>query len=78
MVFKEIIAVYSENHTKPINTKLSISVNADGSYTYRSALMVKIIALDRPLLILKTQLISHVCNIVYKQNCSLPSLQSLK
>jgi hypothetical protein len=25
MVFKEIIAVYSENHTKPINTKYSIT-----------------------------------------------------
>jgi hypothetical protein len=25
MLFKEIIAVYSENHTKPINTKSSIT-----------------------------------------------------
>jgi hypothetical protein len=25
MLFKEIIAVYSENHTKPINTKCSIT-----------------------------------------------------
>jgi hypothetical protein len=25
MVFKEIVAVYSENHTKPINTKYSIT-----------------------------------------------------
>jgi hypothetical protein len=25
MLFKEIIAVYSENHTKPINTKRSIT-----------------------------------------------------
>jgi hypothetical protein len=25
MVFKEIIAVYSENHAKPINTKCSIT-----------------------------------------------------
>jgi hypothetical protein len=33
MLFKEIIAVYSENHAKPIN-----AVKADGSYSYRSAL----------------------------------------
>jgi hypothetical protein len=25
MVFKEIIAVYSENHAKPINTKCSVT-----------------------------------------------------
>jgi hypothetical protein len=25
MLFKEIIAVYSENHAKPINTKFSIT-----------------------------------------------------
>jgi hypothetical protein len=25
MLFKEVIAVYSENHTKPINTKRSIT-----------------------------------------------------
>jgi hypothetical protein len=25
MLFKEIIAVYSENHTKPLNTKCSIT-----------------------------------------------------
>jgi len=25
MLFKEIIAVYSEKHTKPINTKLSVT-----------------------------------------------------
>jgi hypothetical protein len=32
MLFKEIIAVYSENHAKPINTKCSITdVKADGS-----------------------------------------------
>jgi hypothetical protein len=37
MLFKEIIAVYSENHAKPINTKCS-TVRADGSYSYRSAL----------------------------------------
>jgi hypothetical protein len=39
MLFKEIIAVHSENHTKPINTKCNImNVKADGSYNYRSAL----------------------------------------
>jgi hypothetical protein len=39
MLFKEIIAVYSENHTKPINTKAALlTVKADGSYSYRSAL----------------------------------------
>jgi hypothetical protein len=37
-LFKEIITVYSENHAKPINTKSSIIVKADGSYRYRSAL----------------------------------------
>jgi hypothetical protein len=37
-LFKEIIAVYGENHAKPINTKCSIIVKADGSYSYRSAL----------------------------------------
>jgi hypothetical protein len=39
MLFKEIIAVYSENHAKPINTKCRITtVKAGGSYSYRSAL----------------------------------------
>jgi hypothetical protein len=38
MLFKEKIAVYSKNHAKPINTKYSITVKADGSYNYRSAL----------------------------------------
>jgi hypothetical protein len=40
MLFKEIIAVYSYNHTKPINTKKAalLTVKADGSYSYRSAL----------------------------------------
>jgi hypothetical protein len=38
-MLKEIIAVYSENHTKPINTKCSITDwKADGSYSYSSAL----------------------------------------
>jgi hypothetical protein len=36
--FNEITAVYSENHAEPINTKISITVKADGSYSYRSAL----------------------------------------
>jgi hypothetical protein len=38
MLFKEIIAVYSENHAKPINTKCNFTIKADGSYSYRSAL----------------------------------------
>jgi hypothetical protein len=39
MLFKEIIAVYSEKHTKPINTKCSITdCQSGGSYSYRSAL----------------------------------------
>jgi hypothetical protein len=37
MLFKEIIAVYSDNHIKPINATL-LNVKADGSYRYRSAL----------------------------------------
>jgi hypothetical protein len=36
-LFKEIIAVYSENHAKPINSAL-LTVKADGSYSYRSGL----------------------------------------
>jgi hypothetical protein len=40
MPFKEIIAVYSENHAKPINKKKAalLTVKADGSYSYRSSL----------------------------------------
>jgi hypothetical protein len=39
MLIKKIIAVYSENHTKPINTNaVLLTVKADGSYSYRSAL----------------------------------------
>jgi hypothetical protein len=40
-MFKEIIAVYSENHVKPINTVQNagfLTVKVDGSYSYRSAL----------------------------------------
>jgi len=39
MLFKEIIAVYSENHTEPIiqNAELLI-VKAAGTYSYHSAL----------------------------------------
>jgi hypothetical protein len=39
-MFKKIIAVYSENHAKPINTKCSITdcPKEGGSYSYRSAL----------------------------------------
>jgi hypothetical protein len=36
MLFKEINAVYSENYAKPIDTLLT--VKADVSYIYRSAL----------------------------------------
>jgi hypothetical protein len=39
MLFKEVIAVYIENHAKPIYTKRSITdCQADGSYGYRLAL----------------------------------------
>jgi hypothetical protein len=38
-LFKEIIAVCCENHTKPININAALlTVKADGSYSYRSAL----------------------------------------
>jgi hypothetical protein len=33
MLFKEIIAVYAEKHSKPINT-LSDKVKVGGTYTY--------------------------------------------
>jgi hypothetical protein len=33
MLFKEIIAVYTENHTKPINTNAELLiVESDGTY----------------------------------------------
>jgi hypothetical protein len=40
MLFKKIIAVYSENHTKPINTLCGqsaelLNVKAGGTYTYQ-------------------------------------------
>jgi hypothetical protein len=38
MMFKEIIAAYSENHAKPIQNAALLTVRADGSYSYRSAL----------------------------------------
>jgi hypothetical protein len=39
MLLKEIITVYSENHAKPINKNAALlTVKADGSYSYRSAL----------------------------------------
>jgi hypothetical protein len=39
MLFKEIIAVYSENHIKPINAKFSINdCQNRGLYSYRLAL----------------------------------------
>jgi hypothetical protein len=39
MLFKEIIAVYIENHAKSINTNAALlTVKADGSYSYLSAL----------------------------------------
>jgi hypothetical protein len=38
-LFKEIIAVYIDNDTKPINENAALlTVKADGSYSYRSAL----------------------------------------
>jgi hypothetical protein len=37
-LFKEIIAVYSEKHTKTIQNAALMTVKADGSYSYRSAL----------------------------------------
>jgi hypothetical protein len=40
MLFKEIIAVYCDNHMKPINTKWGLLIaKADGIYGYHSALM---------------------------------------
>jgi hypothetical protein len=39
MLCKEIIAVYSEKHAKPINKKAALmTVKADGSYSYRLVL----------------------------------------
>jgi hypothetical protein len=39
MLFKAVIAVYAENHTKHIKRKAaSLTVKADGTYSYRSAL----------------------------------------
>jgi hypothetical protein len=39
MLFKEIIAVYSENHTDPTNKNAeSLIVKAAGTYIYHSAL----------------------------------------
>jgi hypothetical protein len=39
MLFKEIIAVYILNHTKPIHKNaVLLLVQADGTYSYRSAL----------------------------------------
>jgi hypothetical protein len=38
-LFKEIIAVYAENHTKPTNTnEASLTDKTDGTYSYLSAL----------------------------------------
>jgi hypothetical protein len=39
MLFKEVITVYSENHTKPVHKNVALlTVKADGSYSYRLAL----------------------------------------
>jgi hypothetical protein len=39
MLFKDIIAVYSENHKKPINTNAALLiVIVDGTYSYHLAL----------------------------------------
>jgi hypothetical protein len=38
MLFEETVAVYSENHTKPINTKNQLPiVKAGGKYSYHWA-----------------------------------------
>jgi hypothetical protein len=37
-LFKEIIAVYSDNHAKQIQNAALLTVKADGSYSYRLAL----------------------------------------
>jgi hypothetical protein len=38
-LFKEIIAVYSENHAGPINTKCTVLIiETGGTYSYRWAL----------------------------------------
>jgi hypothetical protein len=37
-LFKEIIAVYSENHTKPINTECRLIAKGAGTYRYHLAL----------------------------------------
>jgi hypothetical protein len=38
MLFKEIIPIYTENDTKPINENADIlTVNAAGTYSYHSA-----------------------------------------
>jgi hypothetical protein len=39
-LFKEIIAVYAENHAKSINTQnaMSLIANVSGTYCYHSAL----------------------------------------
>jgi hypothetical protein len=47
MLFKDIIAVYFENHMKPINTLCGqnedfVNVQAYGKYRYYCALKVKI------------------------------------
>jgi hypothetical protein len=33
--FKEIIAVYTENHTKPTSKNCRVTVKAGGTYSYR-------------------------------------------
>jgi hypothetical protein len=39
MLFKEVIAAYSENHTEAINTNAALlNAKADGSYSYCLAL----------------------------------------
>jgi hypothetical protein len=40
MLFKEIIAVYSEKHTRHMNIKYSVTVTGGGTYNYHSALRV--------------------------------------
>jgi hypothetical protein len=38
MLFKELIAVYAANYTKPINTKCKLTAKGAGTYSYHSAL----------------------------------------
>jgi hypothetical protein len=52
MLFKKIIALYSENHTKPLNTICGqnaelLNVKACGTYSYHWALECRVLQLSR-------------------------------